>query len=216
MGESRMNNDSNLFFSQHLADVPVVLILRDMSPSRSREMARLAWDLGVSLVEVPVASPSSIESLAAVVDESRGGREIAGAGSIKSSDDIRRCIDVGASFGVSPGMSLDVADAARAAGFPWLPGVATSSDIMHALSRGHEWVKAFPAQSLGAGWFAAQAGPFPEVSFVATGGVSVDNASDVLAHGASALGVGGGAASPEALRQIVTIATSARNAQSGA
>lgn len=210
MGEALMTNGSNRFFSQHLAEVPIVLILRDMSPDQSREMARLAWDLGVSLVEVPIASPSAIESLAAVVDESRGGPEIVGAGSIKSSDDIRVSVEVGARFGVSPGMSLDVADAARAAEFPWLPGVATSSDIMHALSRGHEWVKAFPAQSLGAGWFAAQAGPFPEVSFVATGGVSADNALDMLAHGASALGVGGGAASPESLKKLVTNITSAR------
>lgn len=210
-----MNNVSNIFFSQYLAKVPIVLILRDLSPDRAREMARLAWDLGVSLVEVPITSVSSIESLAAVVDESRGGQEIAGAGSIKSTEDIRMCLEAGASFGVSPGMSLDVADAARAEGFPWLPGVATSSDIMLALSRGHEWVKAFPAQSLGAGWFAAQAGPFPEVSFVATGGVSADNALDLLAHGASALGVGGGGASPEALKKMLDSVTSARIAQSG-
>lgn len=201
-----MNSASDEFFSKHLASVPIVLILRNMSPEKSIEMARLAWSLGISLVEVPVTSPESIESLKAVLGESKSDLEIVGAGSLKSAEQVRTCIKLGVKFGVSPGVLSEVADEVASTQLPWLAGVATSSDIMHALSFGHTWLKAFPADTLGLPWLRAQAGPFPEVSFVATGGVSPTNAGEWLLSGASALGIGGGAANPNALRDIVKIA----------
>lgn len=202
-----MISASDEFFAKHFAVMPIVLILRNMSPERSVEMARLAWELGISLVEVPVASPESIESLKAVLDESKGDLEVVGAGSLKSAQQVRTCVDLGVRFGVSPGVSVEVASEVASAKLPWLPGVATSSDIMLAGSLGHTWLKAFPADTLGLPWLRAQAGPFPEVSFVATGGVSATNAGEWLRGGAFALGVGGGAANPEVLREIVGVAS---------
>ena len=201
-----MNSASDDFFSKHLAGVPIVLILRNMSPEKSKEMARLAWNLGIVLVEVPITSSESIESLKAVIGESKGDLELVGAGSLKSAEQVRTCIDLGVKFGVSPGTSIEVATAVASVQLPWLPGVATSSDIMVACSFGHTWLKVFPAETLGVNWLKAQAGPFPEVSFVATGGVSATNAGVWLMGGASALGIGGGAANPETLREIVKVA----------
>jgi 2-dehydro-3-deoxyphosphogluconate aldolase / (4S)-4-hydroxy-2-oxoglutarate aldolase len=198
-----MSSLSDTFFSEHLESVPIVLILRDMTPDKSREMARLAWDLGIRLVEVPVTSPESLHSLGSVLDESRHELEIVGAGSLRSAEQVKACFGLGIKFGVSPGTSIEVANAVSSVQLPWLPGVSTSSDIMLALSFGHNWLKAFPADTLGLPWMRAQAGPFPDVSFVATGGISTRNASEWLAHGAAALGIGGGAANPQALEEIV-------------
>lgn len=198
-----MSSLSETFFSKHLEAVPIVLILRGMSPDKSREMARLAWDLGIRLVEVPVTSPEALLSLRSVLGESRSELEIVGAGSLRSAEQVETCLGLGVKFGVSPGVLGEVANAVSAAQLPWLPGVATSSEIMLAVSFGHTWLKYFPADTLGLPWIKAQAGPFPEVSFVATGGISTENAMEWLSGGASALGIGGGAANPRALEQIV-------------
>jgi 2-dehydro-3-deoxyphosphogluconate aldolase/(4S)-4-hydroxy-2-oxoglutarate aldolase len=83
-----------------------------------------------------------------------------------------------------------VAEASRAAGLPHVPGVATASEVQRALATGHTWLKMFPASTLGPRWLREMRGPFPEVSFVATGGIDGDNAVDYLGAGAAAVGVG--------------------------
>lgn len=196
---------SNEFFSKNLTKVPLVLILRNLDPKRTRELARMAWDSGVHLVEVPVAAPGSWESLEAVINEASGPEELAGAGSVTNIDQAERCTTAGASFLVSPGFSNTLAEYSLSRGVPWLPGVATGSDIMAARSFGFEWLKAFPARHLGPGWVKAQLDPFPDVRFVATGGVSAQNAKEWTLAGAHALGVGSGAASPDALAELLEV-----------
>lgn len=194
---------TDAFFAKHLQDVPVVLILRNLPPKDSRELARMAWDFGVHLVEVPIASSHAWESFEAVLDESQGENEVVGAGSVTTTEQAARCVSDGAQFLVSPGFSEALSEFTARQGVPWLPGVATGSEIMAAQNRGLTWLKAFPAGQLGSGWIKAQLGPFPGVKFVATGGVSADNAKDWVSAGAHALGVGGGAANTKALEALV-------------
>jgi Entner-Doudoroff aldolase len=103
---------------------------------------------------------------------------------------VRAAADAGASFVVAPGLAGDAVEQAREVGLPYLPGVATPSEVQAALALGCRTLKLFPAHELGPGWIRALAGPFPDARFVAVGGVSAADAADFVAAGAIGVGVG--------------------------
>ena len=90
--------------------------------------------------------------------------------------------NAGSRFGVSPGYTAAVAAACREAGLPLLPGVATASEVMAAMADGLQFLKFFPATAAGGiALLKALAGPFPDISFCPTGGITVDTAPQFLA-----------------------------------
>ena len=167
-------------------------IFRGLGTTRSLELARTAWDLGIDVVELPIQSDADVEALAAVVAAGRERGRLVGAGTVVSTRHVELAASAGAAFTVSPGFDADVVRASAAAGMPPLPGVATASEVQAAMALGLTWLKAFPASLLGAGWFRAMAGPFPDARFVATGGMDAANARRVpgrgRAHGRRRLG----------------------------
>ena len=179
-----------LTFDEIFAGPPVLAIFRNMEPQRCTEMAERAWNLGVRCVEIPLQSPETRQGLAQTVKLAAGRDGIVGAGTITSADLVRQAAEAGAAFTVAPGFDPEVAAASQAAGLPHLPGVATATEVQRALAMGLTWQKAFPASVLGPGWFTAMAGPFPEVRFVATGGMDANNAAAYLEAGAAAVAVG--------------------------
>ena len=105
----------------------------------------------------------------------RVGNEPAGS-------DVELAIDAGAQFGVSPGLTNQLIDAARASRLPLLPGVMTPSDVIAARAAGFFALKLFPAQQAGGiGMLKAFGGPFSDVTFCPTGGVTADSAPGYLA-----------------------------------
>ncbi|MGI5244133.1 hypothetical protein [Dactylosporangium sp. CA-139066] len=88
---------------------------------------------------------------------------------------------------------------------PHLPGVATASEVHHALNAGCRWLKAFPAGSLGPGWLPEMRGPFPEARFVPMGGIDAGNARAYLAAGAAALGVGSAVTHEDTLAVLLAV-----------
>jgi 2-dehydro-3-deoxyphosphogluconate aldolase/(4S)-4-hydroxy-2-oxoglutarate aldolase len=185
----------------------VMVILRGLgSGGAAVEAARRAWDAGVELVEVPIGQPGDAEILAAVVEAGRGLGKAVGAGTIIAADRVRAAVEAGARYTVAPGFDPQVMGLSRDAGLPHLPGVATPSEVQHAWSAGCRWVKVFPASVLGPEWFSAIRGPFPDVSFLATGGVSLGAARDYLDAGAGIVAFGASAVTPrrvEALAELV-------------
>jgi len=177
-------------FDELLEGRPLVAILRGVPVARALELARAVWDSGLGVVEVPIQTPEALDCLRVLAAAAPPGAAV-GAGTVRSVEQVARAAEAGARFTVAPGLDLDVVRASRAAGLPHLPGVATASEVHHALNAGCGWLKAFPAGSLGPGWLREMRGPFPEARFVATGGVGAHNARDYLAAGAGALGVGG-------------------------
>jgi len=95
--------------------------------------------------------------------------------------------------------------ASLAAGLPHLPGVATPSEVQHARAAGCRWLKAFPAKALGTAWLRAIRGPFPDVAFVATGGLDVDDVADYLTAGARIVALGAALADPAQLAQLAAV-----------
>jgi 2-dehydro-3-deoxyphosphogluconate aldolase / (4S)-4-hydroxy-2-oxoglutarate aldolase len=177
-------------FAEGFARLPLMAILRGFDLDRTLELCERAWDLGVALVEVPVQSAQAVAALAAAVEAGRGRGALVGAGTVTTVERVEGAAGAGAAFTVAPGFSRVVAEASLAAGLPHLPGVATASEVQRAGELGLTWLKAFPASDLGPGWFTSMRGPFPEVRFVATGGMSVANAEQYLDAGAAAVSLG--------------------------
>ena len=190
-------------FDTLFTDRRVMAILRGLPPEETVALSETVWDGSVDLVEVPIGQPGQERALAAVVEAGARRGHLVGAGTVVSADHVRRAAEAGAAYTVAPGFDADVLEASRSAGLPHLPGVATASEVQRAAELGCRWVKVFPAAALGPGWFTAMRGPFPQMRFVATGGVSVTEVAAYLDAGASLVGIGSALADPEALAKLI-------------
>jgi 2-dehydro-3-deoxyphosphogluconate aldolase/(4S)-4-hydroxy-2-oxoglutarate aldolase len=168
---------NTLELASHGPVIPVIVIdrLEDAVP-----LARALVAGGVKVLEVTLRTPvalAAIEAMASEVPEA-----IVGAGTIRSAADARAARQAGALFGVSPGYTADVGAACRDVGLPLLPGVATASEVMAAQADGLSFLKFFPATAAGGlPMLKALAGPFPDVVFCPTGGITLQSAPDFLA-----------------------------------
>jgi 2-dehydro-3-deoxyphosphogluconate aldolase/(4S)-4-hydroxy-2-oxoglutarate aldolase len=174
--------------------IPVVVIkdARHAAPL-SRALARG----GVPVVEITLRTDQALDAIRAAAAEVP--EAIVGAGTLLSPKDIEAAKAAGAAFGVSPGLTRDLLRAAREMDFPLLPGVSTASEIMIGLDEGLDRFKLFPAVPVG-GYelLKALAGPFPQVKFCPTGGITLETAAHFLSL-ANVLCVGGSWLAPQAL-----------------
>ena len=165
---------------QVMQDAPVipVIVLNDVA--HAVPMARALVAGGVRMLEVTLRTPQAlacIEAIARAVPEA-----VVGAGTVRSRADAQAAANAGARFAVSPGYTSAVGQACRDMGLALLPGVATGSEIMMAQEDGFTELKFFPAmQAGGPAMLKAWSGPFFDVRFCPTGGVSLQNAADFLA-----------------------------------
>ncbi|SCF09002.1 2-keto-3-deoxy-phosphogluconate aldolase [Micromonospora coriariae] len=187
----------------------VMAILRGLPVAETVRLAGRAWDLGIDVVEVPVATADAVPALRAAVEAGAERGRIVGAGTVLDVEQVAAAADAGAAFTVAPGLDLAVADAAAARGLPHLPGVATPTEAQQALRHGLTWLKAFPAISLGPAWFRAVAGPLPQLRFVATGGLDAGNAGAFLDAGVRVVAVGSALADPDQLDRLSELVTRA-------
>jgi 2-dehydro-3-deoxyphosphogluconate aldolase/(4S)-4-hydroxy-2-oxoglutarate aldolase len=159
---------------------PVIPVIVIDAIDRAVPLARALVAGGVRVLEVTMRTPVALQAVRAIAHEIDGA--IIGVGTITRPEDFERSIEAGAGFGVSPGLTPELTKAARASGLPFLPGVMTPSDVIAARAAGFTELKLFPArQAGGVGMLQAMAGPFPDVTFCPTGGVSAATARDFLA-----------------------------------
>lgn len=157
--------------------VPVVTLHR---AEPAAPLARALAAGGLPVIEVTLRSPAALEAIAAIAREVPGA--VVGAGSLRTPAQIVEAQAAGARFGVSPGHTAALLDAAEAAGVSYLPGAASASEAMALFARGYDLVKWFPAGPLGGtATLRALAAPLPEIAFCPTGGVGPDNLADYLA-----------------------------------
>ena len=165
---------------QVMQDAPVipVIVLNDVA--HAVPMARALVAGGVRMLEVTLRTPQAlacIEAIAKHVPEA-----VVGAGTVRNKADAQAAANVGARFAVSPGYTSAVGQACRDLGLALLPGVATGSEIMMAQEDGFTELKFFPAiQAGGPAMLKAWSGPFFDIRFCPTGGVSLQNAFEFLA-----------------------------------
>ncbi len=134
---------------------------------------------GLPVAEITLRMPGAMDAIRAVAAERPD--VIVGAGTVISPEQVDEVVAAGAKFIVSPGTSKPVILRARELGVPILPGVATASDVMHALSLGVDVVKLFPASVAGGpAAIKALSAPFPQLRFMPTGGVNAKNLHEYL------------------------------------
>jgi len=168
---------NTLTLASHGPVIPVIVIhdLADAVP-----MAQALVDGGVKVLEVTLRTPVALKCMEAIARSVPGA--IVGAGTIRSVADAQASRDAGCQFGVSPGYTSQIGLYCRNIGLPLLPGVATSSEVMQANADGYDFLKFFPATAAGGiPLLKALHGPFPDVAFCPTGGITVETAPQFLA-----------------------------------
>jgi len=170
----------------NLAPVIPVLVLGDeLDPAALAETLVAA---GLPVIEVTLRTPWALDALHTMAGVTGA---IVGAGTVRNPAMLDEAIGAGAQFIVSPGLTEPLGRAAIARGVPFLPGIATATDIMRGLDMGLSRFKFFPAEASGGRpALSALSGPFPELRFCPTGGIRQDNAAKWLALDAVAC-VGG-------------------------
>ena len=138
-------------------------------------LARCLADAGLTLIEITLRTPAGLPGVRAIRD-ANVGIDVA-IGTVRNIDDMRAAAEAGAIATISPGTTPTLIEAARNAALPWLPGVATASEVMRLSDAGFRIQKLFPSRLE---LVDALAGPFPDVMLVPTGGVDQDNARDYL------------------------------------
>ena len=177
-------------------------ILRGLPPDQTVALAQRLWDAGITVLEVPIATADAVESLRAAVASATERGLLVGAGTVITPAQVEAAAAAGARYTVAPGLDPTVLAASLAAGLPHLPGVGTATEVQQARAAGCRWLKAFPATALGPAWISAMHGPFPDVRFVATGGLRIANAPAFLDAGASVVAFGAALADPGELAAL--------------
>ncbi len=176
----KINSTNALTARQVMLDAPVipVIVLHDVA--HAVPMARALLAGGIRMLEVTLRTPQALACMEAIARDVP--EAIVGAGTVRSAADAQAAAMAGARFAVSPGYTHAVGRACRDLGLPLLPGVATGSEIMMAQEAGLTELKFFPAmQAGGVAMLKAWSGPFGDVSFCPTGGVTLHNAPELLA-----------------------------------
>jgi 2-dehydro-3-deoxyphosphogluconate aldolase/(4S)-4-hydroxy-2-oxoglutarate aldolase len=158
------------------AVLPVLTIERETD---ALPLARALFEGGLRLIEVALRTPGAPAAIAAISRELP--QIVVGAGTVQRPADVVQACAAGARFLVSPGMTAELAAAALAADVPYLPGVATPSEVMAARDLGISFLKLFPAEALGGRTFLRALAPvFPGVAFCPTGGLDEHSAAEYL------------------------------------
>jgi 2-dehydro-3-deoxyphosphogluconate aldolase/(4S)-4-hydroxy-2-oxoglutarate aldolase len=159
---------------------PVIPVLTISRIEHAVPLARALVSGGLPVLEVTLRTPAALEALAVIQREVP--EAVVGLGTILAPGDVASALKSGAAFGVSPGLTPELAQAAREASLPFLPGVATASEVMRARAYGFRHLKFFPAEAAGGRVAVASlSGPFPEIRFCPTGGIREETASAWLA-----------------------------------
>jgi 2-dehydro-3-deoxyphosphogluconate aldolase/(4S)-4-hydroxy-2-oxoglutarate aldolase len=169
----------NLTSLQVMQDAPVipVIVLNDVA--HAVPMARALLAGGIRMLEITLRTPQALACMEASANEVEGA--VVGAGTVRSAADASAAVKAGARFAVSPGYTPAVGQACKDLGLALLPGVASGSEIMMAQEGGYTELKFFPAmQAGGSAMLKAWSGPFFDVKFCPTGGVTQQNANDLL------------------------------------
>jgi len=159
---------------------PVVPVIVVNDAAVAVDMAHALVAGGIRVLEVTLRTKAALAAIRRIRDEVPDA--IVGAGTLRTRAHVEACVDAGSMFGISPGLTAELAAAARSADLTFLPGVATPSEAMRAEDEGFSVLKLFPAEAVGGiKLLKSLAGPFPNLRFCPTGGIDLAKAPDYLA-----------------------------------
>jgi 2-dehydro-3-deoxyphosphogluconate aldolase / (4S)-4-hydroxy-2-oxoglutarate aldolase len=169
--------------------VGIIPSVRTSSAEDARFAAETVSQAGIPIVEITMTVPAALEVIAGLVREFP--KMVVGAGTVLDVETAQRCIDAGARFVTSPGLNLDIVRLTVKEGVLAMPGALTPTEVAAAWQAGADLVKVFPCGPFGGeAYIRALKGPFPQVPFVAAGGVNQQTAAEFILAGAVAIGVG--------------------------
>ncbi len=172
-----------------ILDIGIIPSIRTSSPEDARFAAETVANAGIPIVEITMTVPHALDIIG---DLARGlPALVVGAGTVFDVATARRCTEAGARFVTSPGLDLEVVEFVRREGILAIPGALTPTEVTAAWHAKADFIKLFPcAQVGGASYVHALQAPFPDVSFVAAGGVNQQTAAEFIVAGAAAIGIG--------------------------
>ena len=173
-----------------LDDSGVVAVLRGVPADQLIEIAEALREGGVTAVEITADTPD-VADLIGEVAGSFDDEVVVGTGTVLDSETARTTLMAGAEFVVSPSLHEDVIETCNRYGAVSAPGVMTPTEAVRGYEAGADFVKVFPAKTVGPAHLGAMKGPLGQIPMMPTGGVSPDNAADYIDAGAFAVGAGG-------------------------
>lgn len=187
------------------AQCPVVAILRGLTTPEVPEICDALYNAGITLLEIPLNSPDPINSIAAAVKHC-GDRQMVGAGTVLSPEDVRNVASVGGKFIISPNTDVEVIEETKKCGLISIPGFFTASEAFTAQKAGADYLKLFPA-ILGP-TYVKDLKAVVKLPIMAVGGVNAGNTPEFMKL---CCGVGIGSAIYTAGRSAAEVETAAKN-----
>ena len=174
-----------------LNKMPVVAIIRGVTPDEVVEIGHAIHNAGIGIIEVPLNSPEPFESIKRL-SEALGEDCVIGCGTLLTEDDAKRVADAGGKIAVTPNTRPNVIKQCIKLGMTPMPGWATPTEAFEAHQAGANYLKLFPASSFGSGHIKAIKAVLPsDVKILAVGGVGAHNAAEWLEAGIDGFGIGG-------------------------
>jgi 2-dehydro-3-deoxyphosphogluconate aldolase/(4S)-4-hydroxy-2-oxoglutarate aldolase len=191
-----MNEKTRSRLLQRFALAPVIPVITIEEAKAAVPLARALVAGGLRVIEITLRTAAAVESARAIIAEVP--EALVGIGTVLTAKDLEQAAALGAAFAISPGQSAELLDAAAAGDLPFAPGIQTASDLIACVTRGFDLVKFFPAVPAGGlPALSALAGPFPQMRYCPTGGISEANVAQWLAH-PKVVAVGGSWVAPSA------------------
>ncbi len=186
--------------------LPLVAILRGLTPDEAPEVGEALVEAGFTCLEVPLNSPQPLKSIRSL-SERLAGRAVIGAGTVLTEAAVEQVYDAGGRIIISPNADTRVIRAAKARGLFSMPGVLTPTEAFVAREAGADVLKLFPAEIAGSvGLKALRAVLPPDLPLYAVGGVTPDNLSEWASAGAEGYGIGSALYRPGASAEQVETA----------
>jgi 2-dehydro-3-deoxyphosphogluconate aldolase / (4S)-4-hydroxy-2-oxoglutarate aldolase len=163
-----------------LGQGPVVPVMVIHKLEQAVPLARALVAGGIRVLEITLRTPVAMEAIRTISREVSGA--MVGAGTVTRGEELTAVAAAGAVFAISPGLTVELLDAASQGPIPLIPGIATISELMTGMARGYSYFKFFPAEAAGGvKMLQAMGGPFPQITFCPTGGITLANYRDYLA-----------------------------------
>jgi 2-dehydro-3-deoxyphosphogalactonate aldolase len=176
--------------ADHLAAMPLIAILRGLTPEGAAAAGEALVAAGLRIIEVPLNSPRPFQSITILADRF-GGEALIGAGTVRSAEDAARVADAGGRLVVMPHVDEAVIRACVRLTLWCIPGVATPTEGFAALDAGADALKLFPAEALPPPVVKAWRAVFPpETALIPVGGITPERMGPYLAAGATGFGLG--------------------------
>ena len=167
----------------------LVAIVRVPRPEWTLPLAQALVGGGIRAVELTMSIPNALEAVR-TIDRELGDEILLGVGTVIDDDTCQAAIDAGAKYIVSPVVRPSLVDAAHALDRPVMMGAYTPTEAQAAYEAGSDFIKIFPADTLGPGYIKSLLAPLPHLKIIPTGGVNLDTMDAFFAAGSVALGTG--------------------------